>query len=310
MARQWLETDLGQDVALTEEQERQLADKLAGRLMDRANANGREAQALFEYAFQGILETKGRPFSREQCIEFGDRAGPLVPEMRELLKGLRARRPAPGDRRPVGGGPKPSPPGLPPPEPLRRHHGPLADGGLREGEDLFREIQKADDPEDEQRSNAPAPAVRRARRQAERELRRLGTARWETFLRSAASFFAFTDEQTGEGQRILAEHRGRARAIMTPEWRTACQRNRTLFALRWSLGKEPIAPWVYRLERDWGRLIGPLNEIEGSFFDAILAIPTGEQRENALATLRARAADHGIELETVDRTVLRLDRRK
>ncbi len=312
-SRRWLQEDLGKDVSLNERQEDELSRRVADRLTDMAANHGEQASDLIEFSIESMLEMRGRAFTPEMSQQFAERTEGLLPVVRNFMQDF-ARDARPllsdkqweqlkerlrGDFRRV--------------DRLEEVMKRWADGDVKEGEDIFRTLAEIDEEEGgsgaQGRSPRGRPALRRAHRRAEDDLRRLSPTNWAAYVQETSRFFEFTAEQTAEAGRILAEYRGRAEALMTASWRERCRENRMKYHLRWSLGREPLAPWIYHLEREYQELIAPVSELDHRFRDEVLALATDEQRAAGVQTLRERSEAHGMDLDDLDMQMLGLGRR-
>ncbi len=311
-SRRWIQEEFVRDVSLNERQEVELSRRMGERITDMMENHGDKMCDLIEFSIESMMQMRGRPFNAELSQQFAERTAELLPVVREFMRDFaRDARPLLSDkqweqlkdrlRRDF--------------QRVDRLEGMMkrwADGDVKEGEDIFRalaEIEEDGDPENRGRSPRGMLELRRARRRAEEDLRRLSPSSWEAYVREAAAFFDFTAEQTAEARQLLATHRGQAEQLMTPSWRDRCRENRMKYHLRWSLVREPLAPWVYHLEQDYKELTAPLKEIEHEFCEHLIALATSEQRESGDQKLRERAEKHGMSLDSMDLQFLGLGRR-
>lgn len=300
MGRLWLQDTAWRDAELSEEQERQMADAVARRMMELARRDGQQGQATMEYLIETAITTRMR-LNADNCREFAEKVAPLARSMRELLEG------AAEDARSILTA-----------EQWKRmqpHFDWMKQGldrfdrrlaGYREGQ-----VGENENPFDELGSEEGRPGrgkenerVRSARRTVDWEIRRLTSWDWSRFLAGTASLFKFDEAQRGKGEAILAEYRKRADAIQTPEWRARVRQNGTLVNLRWQLGDAPTAPWVYRLQKQYEEDLRPLKELSDKFYGEVLALVTPQQRADALNDAREVLAKHGLDVKDADMALL------
>ncbi len=307
--------DLGRELNLTEEQEAQMSEALARRLMQMGHANGQHLQPFLETFVESMVIHQAK-FTPDSAREFGKRAKPVLPAIRQFVKGLAE------DARPIltpdqyAGFEETARQGL---QGVDRFEGKMkrwASGGANDGEDLDH-YEPEDGPAPEasgtDHEKPKTPKAQHARNMAEWDLRRVGPGGWLRFLAGVKYFFKLDDAQSAEADQILAEYQQRAEAVMTDEWKQRIRRNRTKFHLRRSLGEIAKAPWLYHLDREYEELFAPVGKIERAFRAAVLALVTDEQREAAFAGVRDRAAKHGLTgkgLEDVGAWLKELSRRR
>jgi hypothetical protein len=181
-----------------------------------------------------------------------------------------------------------------------------------EGERLFEGL---DDPEPEEtkkdeelteEEKQRREALRNARNTTKWQIRQLGPFEWAQFIYMAGYFFKFDDEQTKQAEQLLEDYRGRAEAVMTPEWKADVRRNRIYYNLRYHLDEHKEGPWVYHLDRDYDEMTRPITELGEEFRKAVIALATDEQRQAAVEQVREMLARHGMSYEDTDASILGL----
>jgi hypothetical protein len=300
MAKQY---NLGAD------QQRQLSDAYARRLMQTARNYEEHGQLFSEYALESIWMSIGNgqefKFTPEMSSEFAARALPVLPAMREMLEGLAE------DARPVFE-----------PEAFEKFQKELdeprrvlsrfdekmkrwSQGQMKEGENPFSDLEEpASRPADAPPEKPRTPEVRQAEQIADWTLSSSGINEWTWFLRQVQDYFKFDEQQTQKAERILADYSAKAQAIMTPEWKEAMRQNRIKVNLRTQLKGVPTIPWMWRLQHEYDLATRPIRELGWSFRKDILALLTPQQRGTAVSEIGSRALEHGLTLEDQDKAVL------
>jgi hypothetical protein len=310
-ARQWLREGPFADVEFDAEQEKQLSQRFAQRVMDAANKYGEQGRDFLE-TFLECNFARDKNMTPEMKQRFGQVGSDLVPAMRDLIRDFaRDARPLLSDEqwesfkgdlrrefRNVDRAEKN----------LRR----WAEGGATDDEGLNSLDLDGTGDSDEKAGLAAGDrprstkALRAARRRADAELRDLGFVSWRDFLASTKTFFRFDAAQSAKGEEILAEYRHRAEPIMTPEWRRRVLDNRVKYNLRGAL-KAELRPWLFHIESEYNELVAPVVELGNEFRGKVVALATAEQRQAAIEDVRARAAEHGLVFSDLDDTLLNLE---
>jgi len=83
LARQWLAERMDPAANVTHDQQNQLSESVAKRLMDLARDHQPQVQQLFDYTFQGVLSSRGQ-FTPETGQKLAEKASPLVPALHEF----------------------------------------------------------------------------------------------------------------------------------------------------------------------------------------------------------------------------------
>jgi hypothetical protein len=292
-------------VPVTPEQESRLVESLSRRMMALVRTHEKDIRDGIESGMAMLLATDDH-FDATTGKEFAERTRHMIPLMREFLKAV-------GDEaRPV----------LPPEQfdifqrklgregqeidRLERKMGRWAAGGAtpREHVDHFEPADGPEPPRDERELRYRRTLGQR--RSAERDLSWIGPTFWERFLAGAKRFFEFDAKQAAEGDRLLAEYRGKAEAIMTAEWRERVIRNRMRAHARYSLGTMPIAPWMHQLDRSYQKDIAPVEALGREFREKVFSLATAEQRDAARARIQEAAQKAGVNLGEADARILRL----
>jgi hypothetical protein len=296
IGRLWMQEQLWKDMDLTEDQERQIADRGSRRLMEMGHREGPEAQAAFECLFATLMNSQGK-VTAENCREFGEKLQPLSRISREFVDGVAE------DARGI----------------LNEQQFKQLESQLekqRRGLDRldrrlanYREgrVEGAENPFDELEVEEQAPGqpkvdarVRSARRSAEAQIRQTTTWDWSGFLTGAGLLFKFDDAQKAKGQALLAEYRKKAEAIQTPEWKERMQKNRMMVTLQWQLGDVPKGPWLRKLDQEWHEANRPMEALTREFHGKVLALATAQQRASALDSTQELFGKHGLTLDPAD----------
>lgn len=313
-ARHWLVEVFDSDSGLADEQRSRIADAAARRIMDANRQHGQAGQAFFENLCESMLLYHGR-YTPELAAELAKHADPMIPVFRQLFQDVA------DDARPM----------LDPGQ-LEHLQAEIekqtrmldqfeakmkrwAKGEMEDGEDiedLFDDLEppETDDTTDEgetdEETKQRREALKRAKRSAGWEMRRFGPKEWARFLFGAQYFFQFDEEQIAKGKALLDDYRGRAKEIMTEEWKRRVRRNRIQYHLRWRIRELANGPWMYHLEREYERDAAQIREMGHEFRKEVLALATDEQREAALAKIREQVERHGMTLEPMDEAILGL----
>lgn len=306
-SEQWLEPLMGMMIEerawgdgleLSDEAKDRLAGAMTRRGMEFNRTHGRDMQDFLEFAVQAAFEHDGpRNFDSRTGQEFARRFLPVAGPMRDFVDGTIA------DGREF----------LSPEEAqdLERAFGRFrhmidvvekrmkrwADGSVDDHGNPFR-IDAADriqrTPEEEAREDRRLQA-RRTRARSERELREFSPETWPEFIRSCTRYFGFDDKQRGQAEALRVEYAEHVRSGATPEWRSKAVENRIQRAvLAEGARDEPVGPWLFRLDQQFKALTGPVQELDGAFRKAVIALATPEQRRAALEKTTAAARRHGL----------------
>lgn len=300
MCRLVLRNDLAKDLELSDEQERQIADASARRLMTIAHRDGREGGPAVEF-FTEVMITGDGKVRPEYAREFGEKMQPLMHAGREMLDGFV------DDARPVVNDDQ-----LQKLERSIANHRKLLDRldkrlaeyreqGLEKPDSIFDDLEK---PEDQVGQEPADQRIVNARRSADWDLKRGTSWEWSQFLTGAGLAFNFDAEQTAKGQALLAEYRQKADAIRTDEWRARLTKNRTLYFLQWEVRDVVEGPWLRRLEKEYDDAMRPVKELGLRFQRDVLALATPQQRAEAVEAARLLAEKNGYEASSADLAML------
>ena len=300
ISRLWMQDDLWREADMTDQQERQLADAIARRMMGAAHRDGGEGRAGLEYLIETALATHMK-VTAQNCQEFAEKVEPLAKSMQELLDGsIEDARSILSEEQWKRVQPEVDALKHRTERFEKRLQG-YREGQVGENENPFDELDPNADEFNKPKSDA---RVRNARRMVDWEIRRTTTWDWSRFLAGAASLFKFDDAQRAKGEAILAEYRKKADGIQTPDWRARVRRNGTLVGLRWQLGDVPKAPWVFHLQQQYDEDLRPLLDLRAAFYKEVLALATPQQRAEVLNDTREVLKKHGIDVGEPDMTLL------
>jgi len=287
------------ELGLTPEQEGQLADAMARRLIQLGHSHGKHLQPFLECFIESMIIHQGK-FPVDDAQRFGELAGPVMPGVKELMNGLSEDARDILDADQFADFDKDIREGSQGIERFENKMKRWAEGRANDGEDFDHyEPEDGEAPESEPKE-PKNKKVRHAEAMAQWEINRAGSWKWRRFLNGVKYFFKFDDEQVEKAEKLLADHRRRADAVMTETWKKKVRVNRTQYHLHRSLVDDmPVEPWLYHLEREYEEARAPIKELGQAFREAVLALVTDEQREAALAGIRERAARHGLAAETL-----------
>lgn len=296
----WLREELWKELSLDEDQQRQIADAAARRMLKIAHRSGREGADAMEYLIETQMATDGK-VTAENAREFSEKMRPFVRAGREFIEGIvEDARPVLSDEqmRELEAEIKRELNKL---DRFERRLDNYAEGHVKEGgEKPFDELEQEMDEAGRKRD----PRMQHARRMAQWDVQRITSWQWSRFLAAAATLFKFDEAQRTKGDSLLAEYRKKADAIQTPEWKARIHRNRTLAGLRMHLKDVPTGPWLYRLDREYKEATRPLVELTDRFYAEVLAIAAPEQRAAAIEEARALAEQHGLAASAEDLAML------
>lgn len=293
--RRFLEKDQG--FTLTDEQKSAVADVFSKRILDLQRKRGAAFYPLAEYAYEAMIAGNGN-IPAEMREEFARRAKigmPVVDEFFELL---------PKDMEPILDAGQM--------EAVREFS-----GKIRRNLDAFdvemkrwaageepkyqNPLELLDDGVDPREGDmGKPPSLRRAEQMARWNIAQMGPEAWKQFLGRARTLMKFDARQSDEGQRILARYTEQAKAIQTPEWQEKVRQNRVQYNLQYSMGERSLAPWVWRLDREYNELTQPIADMGVAFRREIMALAREEQRTAAMASVRRMAETYGLHQDEVD----------
>ncbi len=295
--REEVENEAGVD--LPPELHERLSDRLAERMMEISAARSRDVGPFIELIYESMIGGRGKvPAATRR--EFARRARAALPAMRDFYDAVAGE--------------------------VEPHVDAASQQALREVLDRAQRMMdrfdermqqwsrqdaqaagdEAEDEDgnpfeglqDEDQPSGGVPAasreLRQVRRQARWEISRLGPEEWSTFLAQAAELLGFDSQQRARGESILREHRGRAREIMTPQWRREVEDLAVRRRLLDSLEDKNLAPYRFHLDRRWQETTGPLKETGEAFRRDVLALATAEQRARLMADIGEKAGRHGM----------------
>jgi len=272
------------------------------------------SEAVIESMWSAMSSGKGMEFTPEMGRELGNRALPAMPALHELMDGFLT------DAEPIL-----------PPESMEKLRKKMAEGQkeldkfdqrmqrwaqgqMKPGEDPFNDRSEEANPPPNNQTGANAaaprkpasPEMQRAERNADAVLAFAGVNEWTMFKTQVETYFKFDEQQKAKAEQILAGYRGKADAIMTPQWKESMRQNRIKVNLRSQIKGMPTAPWFWRLEYEYAQSLRPVQEMGWAFKKEILALVTRAQREAALTDLSIQAGQQGLTLDDKDQAVLGL----
>ncbi len=303
----WISQNLGDRVDLTPEQLSQFSTRIAERAVRAARENPEVTRDALEGLFESVIVRGPRErVDPDIARKTSERMRPVIEQWHELLDGIARDGEAtlaPDQQEEVR-------------KAVERRHRRLdnldemmqrwSNGEFRDTDRIDRLLDPhVSDDEIEVPQSAPAhPEYRRARRRVGWQMQRIGPAAWLQFLTVVKSSFHFDAEQTAKADRLYADYKAKAEAIMTRPWREALRDNRTRSELRWSLKDLPGGPWLFHLEQEYKTMIAPIEAMKAQFQKDLLALVTDAQRAAFLDELKERVAAHGLVMQDADRAAL------
>jgi hypothetical protein len=293
-ARQFAKEELVEKLSLDDEQQAKMTDIVARRSRDLNASMGREGAEAIERFYEGIFRTEvagKKTLTPDEAREFSKAVRPGVRIIDEFWNGLQEdARPILSDEQfekfkeqadTVRG--------------MTRKFDERMDrwsrGEVKENETIVSGLQ-----EDEAEVEAKGKSNEYA--QAERSVRwridMMGPREWRQFLSRTSSVCGFDDSQKKAGEKLFAEYRDKAKAIMTKEWKAKALRNRVQQQLPNTSPDEPLEPWVYHLNMEYKELVKPIQEMGREFHRRVLALATPEQRQKLVDSLLNIATEHGM----------------
>lgn len=315
-ARMWVRNEMGQWVDLSERQEAELGQRIARRVMTIAHEHSEQGREFIEFMLERQLANQFRmgSMSLADKQEFGERMTQWLPVLRDLLKEVaRDTRPL-LNREQWNQAREGLANGFKDLNRLEEKMRRWAEGGALEDEDIADDLQRWRKPgpqagERDEESTSTSVELRRARRRAQTDLRRLERGDWRDFLDHASEYFHFDEQQRVRGWELVTEFRKQAAEIMTPEWCHRLRENRIKYYLRWNLegfNGQRMTPWVYRIEREYNEFMAELEVLKAKFKQGVINIAEDDQRKKAAVALVERAKQHGMELDDRDIKILEL----
>lgn len=294
---------------LPAEQKARMDEALARRIMETCRTHQEMMQQVAEYTVEAMMkrDIHAQQFTAESAAEFGRRVRPMMPVARDFMRSMAEDFDPFLDAHQREAIRRMLDEALSEMDKIDARLERWSNGGYEPGEHPFDNHTPQTQPATE---SSPAPAnasMQQAEESARHALAMLEPNLWEGFVYNTGRYFQFDDSQTARAREILAEYRQRADAIMTPDWKQRIRENRLKQQFRYLLSREqPVAPWFFHLQHEFDQANEPLREMGDAFRKEILALTTPEQRDEALARIRQRAAQHGLTLEDADRTLLGL----
>lgn len=285
---------------LPEDRVEEASETLARRLMELAHAadEGARAQDLAEFALGELFGEMGRTghdmdgLPRRMGMGIGQRILPLLPAVRAFIKNIGQ------DLRPM----------LPVKEQLKLGRDLMA---AKAGLDVFEknmELWAAGDvdayanpfePRDkpiELNENGESQALKRARKQAERDINREQWSEWEKYVKEAKQFYELNDAQAATADSILREMIERAEELIRDEaWRQRAYENRIWVSMLRALRMGRNSPLRDLLERRYRTVNEPIEALERELKQRIDDVPTQSQCEAAEERMMAALAEHGFD---------------
>jgi hypothetical protein len=118
---------------------------------------------------------------------------------------------------------------------------------------------------------------------------------WEKYLESATKYYGFTETQSTAAAAILKDCRERAAVIKSTQWKTDVKNNRISLHLSYRMGGDAVSPvWISSLEREYERLLRPMEELDAEFKRRIDALADSTQRAEAREKIRKILAEKGL----------------
>ncbi|MBI4578782.1 MAG: hypothetical protein HY718_03715 [Planctomycetes bacterium] len=171
-------------------------------------------------------------------------------------------------------------------------------GEMKKDEGLLDDLDEADlddpdNPENQGKSKEYVEAERRVRW----KLWSMGPEHWQQFLAQTVHVLGYDAAQKAAGEKLLKEYREKAKPVMTKEWKAKVMANQVRHQLEWMVPKEPLDPWLYRLDLEYREWTRPIVDMGRSFRRDVIALAAPEQRVKLLDDLRKVGTDHGMKPE-------------
>jgi hypothetical protein len=292
-----------QQYSLNDEQVSQFREIIAGRLMKAVSENAVNGRDAVELLMATAIESQGR-LSKEDAQVFGKLVRPLVPAFRDFVSqtaGEISRDMTVKQRLKFTADLAKATAGLVVFENRmkRWEEGQVSDGAnpfwdaeTTGNQTSWTTSQVSEDPREK-------PEHREVRRMVEQQLHwRVDVEeRWEEYVNHAIEFYDLDESQTNAAKGVLADVVARARAVKTPQWRTAIKENRIAEMLSWRIPGREVSegPWMFSLESRYEQLTKPLFDLGTELKRRVEGIPTSAQRAQALEKVRKALADKGME---------------
>lgn len=286
------------EMGLTLEQESQLSEVMARRMMQLGHGYGEHLQPSIEYFIESMIAHQST-FPVDVAQRFGELAGPVIPGVRELLNGVREDSREILDADQFTKFDKDMQRAIHEIGRFENKMNRWAEGRANDQESLDHYESEDGEPPEGEDEKPKNPHMQRAEAMARWETNRSGLWEWRRFLNGVKYFFKFDEAQTAKAEKLLSDYRKRADEVMTDEWKKATRLNRIKYHLRHRLGDMKRGPWLYRLETEYEEALVPIKELGQAFRGDLLALVTDEQREAALAGVRERGLAHGLPEETL-----------
>jgi len=308
--------EVREEMYISDEQSAQLSDKIYRRIMKTGHKHGQKFQFLFEYFVEEKLGRGENGLTPATAKEFAERAKPTIPIMREFLIGYGQDARSVLNSKQFKTFQKKHKEMLKGTRELENKINRWADGQFKEGEKLD-QVDPQDkidnDPENSENPKKESPEQKKYRRKlwharslADRNLHNIGPAQWADLLETNKQLFKFNEEQSTEGDLVLAEYTENAKIVMTDEWKRRLRRNLIKAHLIDSLNDLTSAPWSYHLQQEYDQQIKPINEMGKAFEQDILALVTEDQWTKVSNRMQEFAAKHGMTFDQQDRELLAL----
>jgi len=220
--------------------------------------------------------------------EFADRMLPLIPEIRELARGVSQ------DVRPM----------LPMKQQLKMAGDLMAfktavdgfeetikkwaTGEVTDFKDPFR-------PEPKKDESGQTEALKRARDSAQSEIEKRRAKRWERYLESFRDLYNLDPAQVSTGESILREFAEREQRIVEdPGWQQRMYQAQLWMMMRWNLPEGWSHPARFLLEDYLAEVKDPVDRLEQQFKLRLESIPTSSQRRAAEERVAALLREKGF----------------
>jgi len=281
------------ELDIPKEKSQEAADAVMRRTMQMFHKSGQQGQAFAEFALETMIANDGR-ITPESGKQWAELSKPLIPVVREMMIGIA------DDLRPMV-----------PPSKLPSFAGKMmlmtvgldayekkmeqwAQGKAKKGEDLFDSVEEAVDNAEHGRPAEETTEEEKSRRRVEQSVQWETTGSWRHYLERAASFYQLTDAQKQSGESILRELEGRAKQIMTEEWRKKAIENRMKYQLLRHGPDVWNTPWQWKHEREYEAMMKPIKELTAELRDRLEQLPTAEQRTAAEGRIQTALAERTV----------------
>jgi hypothetical protein len=152
-----------------------------------------------------------------------------------------------------------------------------ARGDIRPGENPFQ-----DDGQLKRDESGRTAAYKSAEDQARQAVEKGQWEEWKKYVEDAKKFYDFDEGQAASADSILNECLQRvAQYTQSEDWRRNVQRNQLWKNMLFQLQVGPVHPLRYYLQRQYRRMLDPIDAIGQELKQQVDAIPTPAQRRSA-----------------------------